>query len=762
MRDADAGVEPPTRDGFFNRGSLSRQIYARLTVVLLLALTTSSTLHYLAHDLPESMPDFPVPSALVPALVAVESLVFFVVFFVSSWLILGRWLKRTLGDIETLTQVASHFADNRTVDEGGMKALLGERGDGEVRHIAASLDDMMRTVLRQEAVTAAHEAELARRNEEIALLLDSAGEGFYGTDAEGNCTFINRACLNMFGYDDARDLIGRNMHDLTHHTRIDGTPYPVDECRIREARVTGVGIWVADEIFWRRNGTSFPAEYSAFPILRDGTVVGTVVSIMDITERAEALESLRRQAIDHEIIARIMKLSLSPIPLKEMLEETLKLVLTSHDLGLQSRGSIFLREGDRLVMVAQQGLHPHLLTECANIPLGFCLCGRAAATGAVVYAQSVDERHDVTFPEMAPHGHYCMPISSDGEVLGVINLYVSANHGGSEHELRFVNVVADTLAGVIRHHTVEEELHRGEERLRSLVENAGDCILVHDFDGRIISSNRRASLELGYTREELAQTYLPDIDTEFNAAEYELLWKTMTPGVPVVVTSTYRRKDGSLLPVEVHLGYYETGSQPLVVLLAHNITERIRAEERIRHMASHDALTGLPNRSLFLDRLTMAMISARRGGHSVAVLFIDLDGFKAVNDTMGHAAGDSLLQQVSTRLSACVRETDTVARLGGDEFTILMTGVTDPHASTRVAELVLKTLSAAFPIENNSDAHIGASIGIAQSPADGDTPETLLASADRAMYAVKQRGKNHYLRASALDESRSGEQWLRE
>lgn len=675
---------------------------------------------------------------------------FFLTFLLLSWLIIGRWVIRMVRNITLLSTEARQFAATRSEDKAKMAVLMNERFGGELTALAVSMNDMMQTVLEQEAESARHEENLRQRNEEINLLLDSAGEGFYGIDAEGRCTFINRACLEMFGYDSPEDLLGRNLHELTHHTRIDGTPYPGDECRIREARQNGVGMWVADEIFWRRNGTSFPAEYSAFPIKDNGQIVGTVVSIMDTTERSEALESLRRQAIDHDIIAQIMKLSLMPIPLNDMLEQTLKLVLTSHDLGLQSRGSIFLRQGDELVLVAQQGLHEHLLTACATVPFGWCLCGRAASTKAVVYAQSVDHRHDIRFPEMSPHGHYCMPIMGDDEVLGVINLYVSADHGGSEHELRFVNVVADTLAGVIRHHRVQEERHRGEERLRSLVENAGDCILVHDFDGQIISANRRACKELGYTRDALEQAVLGDIDVEFDAAEHAQLWKAMTPGVPVVMTSHYRRKDGSQFPVEIHLGYYETGQLPLVVVLAHNITERLQAEERIKHMASHDALTGLPNRSLFIDRLTMAAIAAKRSGHRVAVLFIDLDGFKAVNDTMGHAAGDSLLKQVSARLAACVRESDTVARLGGDEFTILMADVIDPQASVRVAELILKTLGKPFPIEDNEDAHIGASIGVAQSPGDGETTETLLAAADRAMYAVKESGKNHYILASSL------------
>ncbi|MEO5373213.1 MAG: diguanylate cyclase [Alphaproteobacteria bacterium] len=666
----------------------------------------------------------------------------FLVFLLTlSWFAIGRWLTRTADQVVRLSAATRQFAVEQTIDHATMAALRGPGVGDELASVAGALDEMMATVLEREA-------DLRERGEEIRLLLESAGEGFYGVDLEGRCTFINRACLEMFGYESADDLLGRTLHGLTHHTRADGSAYPETECRIYQAFHTGVGVHVDDEVFWRRDGSSFPAEYSAFPILRDNRPVGSVISILNITQRRAAEENLQRQLVNQEIIASILALSLSGAAIDDILTQSLKLVLTSHNLDLLARGSIFLREGDRLRLVAQQGLHQHLLTECANIPLGYCLCGRAAETGAVVFAHEVDHRHDVRFPGMAPHGHYCMPIQSDGEVLGVLNLYVPENHSGSEHELRFVRIAADTLATVIRHSRVQEALQVSEERLRSLVDNASDSILVHDFDGRIVNVNRRACQSLGFTRQELGQMDLADIDADFDAATYARYWSTMTPGEPVVTESRYRHKDGHLFPVEVHLGYYETGKQPLVIVLAHDITERRRAEEQVRHLASHDALTGLPNRALFLDRLAMALTATRRSGNRLALLFVDLDGFKAVNDTMGHAAGDALLKMVASRLTTCVREMDTIARLGGDEFTILLVNVTDPQAAIRVAQKVLSVLGQPFPIDDR-EAHIGASIGIAQCPEDGESTETLLAAADRAMYEVKKAGKNNYVLASS-------------
>lgn len=165
--------------------------------------------------------------------------------------------------------------------------------------------------------------------------------------------------------------------------------------------------------------------------------------------------------------------------------------------------------------------------------------------------------------------------------------------------------------------------------------------------------------------------------------------------------------------------------------------------ERTKHMASHDGLTGLPNRALTMDRLAVALASARRNGAMVALLFVDLDGFKAVNDTLGHDAGDIVLKEVAGKLRSCVRETDTVARFGGDEFVIVLTEVKAKAAATKVARKVIESLSRPIPLDGE-EATVGASIGIALYPDHGKTPETLLEQADSAMYAVKRRGKNDY------------------
>jgi diguanylate cyclase (GGDEF)-like protein len=168
-----------------------------------------------------------------------------------------------------------------------------------------------------------------------------------------------------------------------------------------------------------------------------------------------------------------------------------------------------------------------------------------------------------------------------------------------------------------------------------------------------------------------------------------------------------------------------------------------RVEDMIRHQASHDRLTGLPNRMLFDDRLSLALAHTHRYGEMLAVVFLDLDGFKTVNDTLGHAVGDQLLKRVAERLKGCLRDGDVLARWGGDEFTLLLSPISSAEDTTKIARQILDTLNT--PLEfKGQELHIKASLGIALAPYDGQDAETLLKNADAAMYRAKQKGRNNY------------------
>jgi len=204
-----------------------------------------------------------------------------------------------------------------------------------------------------------------------------------------------------------------------------------------------------------------------------------------------------------------------------------------------------------------------------------------------------------------------------------------------------------------------------------------------------------------------------------------------------------RRKNGEIYPQWLSIKTIQDDNENTIryISLFSDITNRKQNEERILYQANYDALTGLPNRSLFMDRLQRAVIQAERSKTKIALLFIDLDRFKNVNDSLGHACGDLLLQEAASRLTSLVRKSDTVARLGGDEFTVIIPDLTDYHLIENLVEKLLDQLSAAYSLENNI-AFVSASIGITIFPNDGNNVEELLKNADTAMYQAKDNGRN--------------------
>jgi diguanylate cyclase (GGDEF)-like protein/PAS domain S-box-containing protein len=201
-----------------------------------------------------------------------------------------------------------------------------------------------------------------------------------------------------------------------------------------------------------------------------------------------------------------------------------------------------------------------------------------------------------------------------------------------------------------------------------------------------------------------------------------------------------RRRDGSIFPQEISLTAIEGGGMVCVV---RDITERTYAEEQIKHLAYHDALTGLPNRLLFKDRLTVALSHAQRDKTRLAVLFLDLDRFKVINDSLGHNIGDQLLQSVANRIQNGLRDSDTVARLGGDEFTLLLPHLARSEDAAPIAQKLLESLRAPFLLEGR-EFLITTSIGISLYPEDGTDAETLIKNADTAMYQAKEQGRDNY------------------
>ena len=356
---------------------------------------------------------------------------------------------------------------------------------------------------------------------------------------------------------------------------------------------------------------------------------GYILSGQDITRLYEQQERLTRKAAEEQCLGVLLRLSLGKLGTKTFLQKSLQTLLHSIPwLNLLPRGGVFLvdRQGAEpvLCLIASQDLSPEISGLCTQVPFGYCICGRAAQSGQILFiADSCDERHDIRYPGMQPHGHYAVPILLNRQVIGILTLYLPAAHQEKRGDKAFLKRVADVLS-------------------------------------------------MGIARRQ--------------------------------------------------------------------------AERDLEYQAQHDNLTGLPNRDQLLYHLERALARGRRHGHVGAVMFVDLDHFKNINDSLGHSVGDKVLQEVARRLMQVLRREDTVARLGGDEFIVLLAEEGgSPRAvarqAQRVAEKIRDSLSQAYQVASYS-LNITPSIGVALFPDKDQTTNDVLQQADTAMYRAKAEGRN--------------------
>ena len=291
---------------------------------------------------------------------------------------------------------------------------------------------------------------------------------------------------------------------------------------------------------------------------------------------------------------------------------------------------------------------------------------------------------------------------------------------------------------------------QSEERLHlqaAALEAAANAIVITDSHGSIIWVNHAFTTMTGYSKEEVLGKN-PHMLRSGKQPEsyYANLWSTISSGKVWQGEIVNRRKDGTTYTEEMTITpVTQSGADAKTqfVAIKQDITERKAAEKRVQFLAYYDALTGLPNRSLLQDRLAGAIASARRRNEKVALLFLDLDRFKNVNDSLGHTAGDLLLQEVAERLRRFGREQDTVARLGGDEFLIILNSVKDISDAAVAADRLVKSLTAGFVIQDHP-LTISCSLGISIFPEHGADGETLIKNADAAMYCAKEKGRNNF------------------
>ncbi|MBF0142229.1 MAG: diguanylate cyclase [Magnetococcales bacterium] len=460
--------------------------------------------------------------------------------------------------------------------------------------------------------------KLQEESDRVRAVPESANDAILALDGRGQITYWNRGAWRTFGFEEG-EVIGQPVTKLipdrverSTGEETDGTLIPFVGCS------DGATMEMAGR---RKNGEEFPLEISVGSWTAFGDRHYAAV-IRDISARKGGEKQSVRIQQSRVAISTLLQVALEPISLEDQVRRALEVILSVPWLRILSKGSIFLYDSEEklLLLAAQRGFPDHLLKTCARLPLGHCLCGRAALEREVVFASHLDHRHDVTFPGISAHGHYCIPILFQGNVLGVINTYVVDGHQRNEEEEAFLVSMANTLAGLI---------------------------------------------------------------------------------------------------------------------------ERKRGEERLRHLAHHDVLTGLPNRQLFREILVKHIARSRRDRGCLALLFLDLDRFKGINDSLGHEVGDLLLQEVSQRIKSCLRESDLVARLGGDEFTVVLPDISGQGDAALVCRKIIEKVQLPFQLRGNQ-CNIGVSIGVALFPDHGPDSEALLKGADEAMYRVKRGGRNGY------------------
>lgn len=295
--------------------------------------------------------------------------------------------------------------------------------------------------------------------------------------------------------------------------------------------------------------------------------------------------------------------------------------------------------------------------------------------------------------------------------------------------------------------THQKEAQKLNTLLATAIEHAGDVIEITDAESRFEYVNSAFERISGYERAEVVgRTHLSLLMSDRSEdPQHDAVQSAIANGKVWHGTLTGRRKDGSVYKQEATISPVRNAEGEIThyVAVKRDITEQLQHQARIWHLAHHDALTDLPNRVLFQDRLQQAVAHAQRSGMLVAILFIDLDNFKDVNDALGHEFGDHLLKAVTLRLRNCTRESDTIARLGGDEFAVIQTGLDRSESAAKLAEKILEHLSAPYLLEDQ-EVHISASIGVTICPLDQDDPLQIVKNADMAMYRAKNTGRANY------------------
>ena len=518
-------------------------------------------------------------------------------------------------------------------------------------------------------------------------IIGTMADALFVCDRDGRIQFANRAAEELLQYDTA-EIAGKTIEDLL----APGDDPFADTFRFR-------GFRNIEQMFLGKHGQRVELMLSIAPVLHRGEAAGAVIIGRDMREQREAEREARKA------------LTL----LQSTFDSTADGILVTSDSG-------------RILSYNQR------FAEMWRIDVGILESGDDRRAIDSVLDQLVDPADFVRTVDTL----WAQPEAESFDLLEFKDGRRFERYSIGRRLEDISNIRVWSFRDVTSRFMAEAALRESELRYRLLFEQNAAGVCVTDFDGRIIDCNATFASMLGFNRTELAGLNIGSMYARpFERDELAAMLRDATTLNSVEIE--LRRRLGTPLWVLQNLTLAGDAIHMTVV----DVSDRRRAEEQIEFHAYHDVLTNLPNRRLFADRLMQNVTRARRSGRAVAVMFVDLDHFKTINDTLGHEAGDELLLEMSRRLRDCVREDDTVARIGGDEFTIALAELRQPEDAASVAEKIIRAVKEPMAIAGTA-IEVSASIGIALYPEDGTDPETLLRNADRAMYRAKESGRNTY------------------
>lgn len=466
------------------------------------------------------------------------------------------------------------------------------------------------------------------------------------------------------------------------------------------------------------------------------------------------LARLQRLYQFQKTINSFLQLSLKDTSLKEILQESIEIILSSPCIETEPMAGIFIAgKPDKLVLAAHKNFPKESRKAWTKVPFSKCLCGQAAFPKEPVYVGQADCQHTIAYKGMMPHGHYCVPIVCGKKVFAVIVLCLKQGHQRKESEEVFLHAVSNTLAGVIMRWQREHRYH--------LVFKQAPCgIIVSDMEHNILDANNEALKILGYTYGEITGLSARDLIPPQDPGSVNP--KENVPEAPFAIERRLQKKNGDFISVQTALRQLQDfDPDGSYMLMFHDTTKQKHAEKRIQYLAYFDELTGLPNQELLKDRVQKAMARAKRFSHKLGVMTVAVNRLKDINNTLGPLARDNLIQETAGRISNFLREADTVARTGEDEFMVLLENIELAEKVQTVAERLLQTLAEPFAL-SSAGIYPEISMGYTVFPDNSRDLDTLLKQSGMAMSEAQNGGANRVKGFMAEQEDRISREFFLE